>query len=375
MLAPEVRHAPTRIRVGGEAPYDVVVGADVTTELPGLLGPSVLRVAVIHPAALVAVAAPLVHELTAHGYRVTPIEVPEAEDAKTSRLLRGRGLRSVVPASPAATPSSGSAAARQRTSPDSSRRRGCAVSESSWYPPRCSGWSMRRSAARPASTPPRARTSSARSTLRRACSATSPRSRRCPTHEYVSGLAEVVKAGFIADPAILDLIEDDPAAAVDSSARPCCASSSSAPIRVKAAVVVAGDLARNGVGREILNYGHTLGHAIEKVEHYRWRHGNAVSVGMVFAAELGRLAGRLDDATADRHRAILQQLGTAHDVLPVPPGPRCSTPCRSTRRPAPTGCRFIVLDGLARPGLLEAPDPALLAEAARRASRGRERAC
>ena len=82
MLAPEVRHAPTRIRVGGEAPYDVVVGADVTTELPGLLGPSVLRVAVIHPAALIAVATPLVNELTAHGYRVTAIEVPEAEDAK-----------------------------------------------------------------------------------------------------------------------------------------------------------------------------------------------------------------------------------------------------------------------------------------------------
>ncbi len=61
--------------------------------------------------------------------------------------------------------------------------------------------------------------------------------------------------------------------------------------------------------REILNYGHTLAHAIERRERYRWRHGAAVSVGLVFAAELGRLAGRLDDATAQRHRDVLTALG------------------------------------------------------------------
>ena len=61
--------------------------------------------------------------------------------------------------------------------------------------------------------------------------------------------------------------------------------------------------------REFLNYGHTLGHAIEKVEDYRWRHGAAVSVGLAFVAELGRLAGRLDDATAARHRRVLEAVG------------------------------------------------------------------
>ena len=59
--------------------------------------------------------------------------------------------------------------------------------------------------------------------------------------------------------------------------------------------------------REILNYGHTLGHAIERAEHYRWRHGAAVSVGLVFAGALSRLAAGLDDATADRHKEILQR--------------------------------------------------------------------
>ena len=74
-------------------------------------------------------------------------------------------------------------------------------------------------------------------------------------------------------------------------------------IQVKADVVAA-DLRESDL-REILNYGHTLGHAIERRERYRWRHGAAVSVGLVFAAELARLAGRLDDATADRHRTVL----------------------------------------------------------------------
>ena len=61
--------------------------------------------------------------------------------------------------------------------------------------------------------------------------------------------------------------------------------------------------------REILNYGHTLGHAIEHAERYQWRHGAAISVGMAYAAELGRLAGRLSDEVADRHQRVLDLLG------------------------------------------------------------------
>src|SRR5207245_5640293 len=78
-------------------------------------------------------------------------------------------------------------------------------------------------------------------------------------------------------------------------------------IAMKAAVVSA-DLKETGP-REMLNYGHTLGHAIERAEGYRLPHGHAVSIGMVFAAALGRAAGRLDDACADRHGAVLHAVG------------------------------------------------------------------
>ena len=134
------------------------------------------------------------------------------------------------------------------------------------------------------------------------CSPTSPRWRRCPPTSSSPGMAEVIKTGFIADPVILELIEADPAAAWTPPGR-AAPSWSARSIRVKADVVAA-DLRESDL-REILNYGHTLGHAIERRERYRWRHGEAVSVGLVFAAELARLAGRLDDATADRHAAVL----------------------------------------------------------------------
>ncbi len=79
--------------------------------------------------------------------------------------------------------------------------------------------------------------------------------------------------------------------------------------------VVGEDLTESGL-REILNYGHTLGHAIEKVEGYRWRHGHAISVGLVYVAELARQAGRLDPDTARRHRDVLAAAGTSGE-LPV----------------------------------------------------------
>ncbi len=172
-------------------------------------------------------------------------------------------------------------------------------------------------------------------------------------HDYVSGLAEIIKAGFIADPAILELIESDPAAARTPQG-PHTAELIERSIRVKAEVV-SEDLKESG-RREILNYGHTLGHAIEKNERYDWRHGAAVSVGMVFAAELGRIAGRLDDATADRHRAVLESVG-----LPVSyrgdQWPKLLDTMKVDKKSRGDRLRFIVLEGLAKPAVLESPDP------------------
>ncbi|PRX46089.1 3-dehydroquinate synthase [Prauserella shujinwangii] len=180
-----------------------------------------------------------------------------------------------------------------------------------------------------------------------------------PPNELVAGMAEVVKAGFIADPRILELIEADPAAALDTTGE-VLAELVRRSIQVKADVVAA-DLRESDL-REILNYGHTLGHAIERRERYRWRHGAAVSVGLVFAAELARLAGRLDDATADRHGTVLRSLGlpTTYDADALP---QLLENMRRDKKTRSGTLRFVVLDGLARPGRLEGPDPSLLAAA------------
>lgn len=175
-----------------------------------------------------------------------------------------------------------------------------------------------------------------------------------PANEFISGLAEVVKTGLIADGRILDLLEDDPTGMrhlrelIERS------------VAVKAEVV--SEDAKEAGRREILNYGHTLGHAIERAEHYRWRHGAAVSVGLVFAGALSRLAAGLDDATADRHKEILQRVG-----LPVSyPGdrwPQLAESMKIDKKARAKRLRFVVLSALAKPTILDDPDPSLLVAA------------
>ncbi|MGH3906768.1 MAG: 3-dehydroquinate synthase [Pseudonocardiaceae bacterium] len=180
-----------------------------------------------------------------------------------------------------------------------------------------------------------------------------------PRAELVAGMAEVVKAGFIADPVILDRIEVGPVDALDPSG-PVLAELVGRAIQVKADVVAA-DLRESHL-REVLNYGHTLAHAVERRENYRWRHGAAVSVGMIFAAELARLTGRLDDATAQRHRRVLRSIGlpTGYDADALP---ELLESMRNDKKTRSGVLRFVVLDGLAKPGRLEGPDPELLAAA------------
>jgi len=186
-----------------------------------------------------------------------------------------------------------------------------------------------------------------------------------PRNELVSGLAEVVKCGFVADPVILDLVEGDPTAAITPGS-PVLRALIERAISVKVDVVV-GDLKETGgsaghPGREALNYGHTLGHAIEKAERYRFRHGAAVAIGMVYVAKLARLAGRLDEETAERHRSVLELVGLPtsyggatwgqlHEAMKVDKKSRGDT------------LRFVVLEGLAKPAVLAGPDPALLTAA------------
>lgn len=189
-----------------------------------------------------------------------------------------------------------------------------------------------------------------------------------PRNELVAGMAEIVKCGFIADPVILDLIEADPAAALDPEG-PALPELIRRAITVKAEVVAADE--KESALREILNYGHTLAHAIERRERYQWRHGAAVSVGLVFAAELARLAGRLDEATVRRHRDVLTSLGlpVAYDAGALPDLMTIMAGDKKTRSGT---LRFVVLDELAKPGRLEGPDPALLAAAYAEVSAGDE---
>ena len=150
-----------------------------------------------------------------------------------------------------------------------------------------------------------------------------------PEAEFRSGLAEVVKCGFIADGAILDLLDADPTGRRDT------AELIERAVQVKADAV-GEDLYDTG-RREFLNYGHTLAHAIERVEDFGWRHGEAVAVGLVFAAELAGQAGLLARADVDRHRDLVDRDGPAHLATPAT-GRSCRRSCGWTRRPAAPRC-------------------------------------
>jgi 3-dehydroquinate synthase len=353
---------PTRITVGrpdgadGTQPYDVLVGHRLLGELPGLIGQSAKRVAVLHPEALTETGEVLREDLAAQGYETIAVQLPNAEESKTAEVAAycwkalgqsgftrsdvvvgvGGGATTDVAGFVAATWLRGvrwiavpttvlgmvDAAVGGKTGINTAEGKNLV---GAFHPP-----------------------------AGVLCDLAALES--LGVHDYVGGLAEIIKAGFIADPVILDLIEADPEGARGPGG-PHTSELIERSIRVKAEVVSA-DLKESGL-REILNYGHTLAHAIEKNERYEWRHGAAVSVGMVFAAELGRIAGRLDDATAERHRAVLESVG-----LPVTyrgdQWPKLLETMRVDKKSRGDLLRFIVLDGLAKPSVLEGPDPAML---------------
>jgi 3-dehydroquinate synthase len=348
----------TRIKVPGAAPYDVVVGTGLLGELPALVE-SATRVAVLHPPTMRIGAEALCADLRGHSITALPIEVPDGEDAKTLRVagscwdvlgqegftrsdaivglgggattdLAGwvaaawlRGVRVVqVPTTLAGMVD---AAVGGKTGINTASGKNLV---GAFHPPVGVLCDL-----------------SVLATL--------------PVEDYRAGLAEVVKCGFIADPMILELIEGY-RSRVREPGNPVEADLVERSIRVKAEVV-GEDLTEQG-RREILNYGHTLGHAIERAEGYRWRHGDAVSVGLVYAAALARRLGRLDDATADRHRAILDAIGLPTSYRPDA-FPGLLETMRIDKKARGNRIRFVVLDGLAKPGSVDDPDPAVLAAA------------
>ena len=123
--------------------------------------------------------------------------------------------------------------------------------------------------------------------------------------DFSAGMAEVVKCGFIADKGILDTLTGKGLSTLREDLSTVIELISSA-VAVKATVVSA-DF-RESFGREILNYGHTLGHAVELHSKYSLRHGEAVSIGLVYAAELAHLKGVLSKELVDTHRNLLSGL-------------------------------------------------------------------
>ncbi|MGN9844667.1 3-dehydroquinate synthase [Nonomuraea sp. H19] len=344
----------TRITVRGDHPYDVVVGTGVLAELTTLLKPGVRLVAVIRPESLPELSGPVCEALSASGYEVVELPVPDGEQAKTVEVaaqlwsalgrhgltrsdavvgvgggattdlagfVAGTWLRGVqvvlVPTTLLAMVDAAVGGKNGIDTPEGKNLVG------TFLPP--------------------AGVLCELSTLA-----------GMPRADYVAGLAEVIKGGFIADPAILTLIEADPEGATRPDG-PHTRELIERKIRVKADVVGA-DLRESGL-REILNYGHTLAHAIERHEHYGIRHGEAVAIGMVFAAELSRLSGRAD--LVDRTRSILTGVG-----LPISyradAWPQLRDHMRLDKKNRGAKQRFVVLDDLARPSRLEDPAEEML---------------
>jgi 3-dehydroquinate synthase len=353
-----VSEQPRRISVGGAAPYEVVVGRGVGAELPALLG-GARRVAVLHPPTVRQRAAVLAADLDGKGFEVVSIELPDGEAAKTLEVA-GRCWDTLGSAgftrSDAIVGVGGGATTDLAGWVAAAWLRGVRVVQ---VPTTLAGMVDAAIGGKTGINTDRGKNlvGAFHPPVGVLCDVTTLTT--LPKDDYVAGLAEVVKCGFIADPAILDLIERDPQA-VTVPGNPVEAELVERSVRVKAEVVAA-DLTEQGL-REILNYGHTLGHAIERAEHYRWRHGAAVSVGLVYAAAVGRLLGRLDSATAERHRAILAALGLPTTYRADAFDELLDT-MRIDKKARGNRIRFVVLDGLARPVTLDDPDPAVLVAA------------
>lgn len=120
-----------------------------------------------------------------------------------------------------------------------------------------------------------------------------------PEREYRSGLGELAKYHFLGGGRLDELPLDERVAAC---------------VRIKAEVV--GSDEREGGRRAVLNYGHTLAHALETAGHYDLRHGEAVAIGLVYAAELARALGRIDDERVAEHRRVVSAYGLPSTLPP-----------------------------------------------------------
>lgn len=348
--------SPKIIQVSGTDPYDVLIGRALLGEVPGALGSQVSKALIIHPVALTASAELLRETLVAAGIEAILAGVPDSEDAKRVEVAAfcwgimgkadftrtdavigfGGGSTTDLAGFVAATWLRGvkliqipttllgmvDAAIGGKTGINTSEGKNLV---GVFHAP--------------------AKVIIDLDTLQ-----------SLARNELLAGFGEVVKYGFIADPKILELIEADVAVATDIHST-VFQEIIERSVAIKARVV--GEDFKEAGLREILNYGHTLGHAIEHAERYKWRHGAAISIGMVFVAELARLAGRLSDVVVDRHRSVLALLGLPTSYSADKWNQLVETMQRDKKARSGT-LRFVVLDDLAKPTIMSAPTPEML---------------
>lgn len=346
----------TVVHVGGASPYDVVIGHDLADRLPDLLGDSVQRVALLHAGKLGELAQPVLHTLVEH-YDVLALGLPEGEQAKTAAVAAdcwealgekgftrsdavvtfGGGATSDLGGFVAATWLRGVRVVHVPTTVlgmvDAAVGGKTGINTGA-------GKNLVGSFHEPAGV---------------LCDLALLRT--LPREELVAGLGEVIKCGFIADPAILELVESTEPDAVTADS-PVLRELVERSVAVKVAVVV-DDLKETGggdghPGREILNYGHTMAHAIERSSGYAVPHGEAVAIGCVYVAELAARAGDLDPAVVVRHHAVFSRVGlpTTYDKAGFE---ELHEAMKVDKKARGDQLRFVVLDDVARPRVLAAP--------------------
>ena len=147
-----------------------------------------------------------------------------------------------------------------------------------------------------------------------------------PEREMLSGYGEMAKYHFLGSGNLDDLnLEEKIARCVEIKAQ-----------------VVASDEREAGT-RAILNYGHTLGHALETTQNYDLRHGEAIAIGLVFAAELAHKLGRIDKDRVEEHRLVVDQYGLS-SMMPQGIEPDVIMEVMARDKKAINGLTF-VLDG------------------------------
>ena len=371
----EVGCGARRVSVAGERPYDVLIGHGILAELPRIVqetpGAGGGGVTIIHAKALADRARAAEAALTNEGLRVLSIEVPNGEAAKKARVLEylwdrlgsfrlGRDGLVVGLGGGATTDLAGLAAATWL--------RGVPVVQ---VPTTLLAMVDAAVGGKTGIDTPAGKNLVGAFHPPAAVIADLETLSTLPAAELRAGLGEVIKCGLIADSAILDRVLADPADCLTWDS-PVLADLVARSVAVKAAVV-GEDLTESGL-REVLNYGHTYAHAIEKVTGYSWRHGEAVAVGCVFAAEIAHRNGNLSRDALALHRQSLEAVG-----LPTrfPEGEgrweELKEAMMSDKKVRSGRLRLVLLDDIARPVRVQAPAESVLLSAHEAVTGGSDR--